>query len=128
MKLRTCVTPEGRFICGIHKPWFTAINLRETDLNQALGLDAADNPVDNSCNFPPGDVDEPHGEWIVEILNPFPFRGATYIDKNWADAKAADSLSISLPEPLPTSMSDFLMQVLPHSNHIAGVGLDLNRS
>lgn len=114
MKLRTCVTPEGRFICGIHKPWFTVINLRETDLNQALGLDAADNPVDNSCNFPPGDVDEPHGEWIVEILNPFPFRGATYIDKNWADAKAADPLSISLPEPLPTSMSDFLMQVLPH--------------
>ena len=112
MKLRTCVSPEGRFICGLHKPSFKTINLREQDLLQVLGLDAADNPVDNSMNFPVGDVEELHGTWIYEISNPFPFRGTTYIDKNWADTKAADPLAISLPDPLPTSMSDFLVKVL----------------
>jgi hypothetical protein len=112
MKLRTCVTPEGKFIYGIHKPEFTAPNLREEDLFQVLGLDGADNPVDNTRNFPPGDVAEPRGEWIYEIPNPFPFRGATYISRNWADAKAADPLTISVPEPTPTSMTDFLARVL----------------
>jgi len=112
MKLRTCVSPAGKFICGLHKPSFKTINLREKDLLQVLGLDRADKPVDNSLNFPAGDVKEPHGTWIYEIPNPFSFRGATYIDKNWADAKAADPYLISLPEPVPTSMTDFLVKVL----------------
>ena len=112
MKLRTCVSPGGKFIYCLHKPSFKTVNLREKDLLQVLGLDAADNPVDNSLNFPAGDVDEPHGTWIYEIPNPFPFRGTTYIDKNWADTKAADPLAISLPEPGPTSMTDFLVKVL----------------
>ncbi len=112
MKLRTCVTPAGRFIYGIHRPWFKAINLREDDLHQVLGLDEADNPVDNTRNFPSNNVEEPHGTRIYEIPNPFPFRGATYIDRDWADAKAADPFVISLPEPIPTSMTDFLAKVL----------------
>ena len=112
MKLRTCVSPSGKFIYGLHKPSFNTINLREKDLLQVLGLDGADNPVDNNLNFPAGDVKEPHGTWIYEIPNPFPFRGATYIDKNWADSKAADPCLISLPEPVPTSMTGFLAKVL----------------
>jgi hypothetical protein len=112
MKLRTCVSPEGKFIYGIHKPSFKTSNLRENDLLQILGLDAADEPVDNTLNFPAGDVEEAHGEWIYEIPNPLPFRGATYIARNWADAKAADPLAISLPLPSPTSMTDFLRKVL----------------
>jgi len=112
MKLRTCVSPEGKFIYGLHRPSFKTINLREKDMLQVLGLDAADNPVDNSLNFPAGDVEEPHGTLIYEVPNPFPFRGASYIDKNWADARAADPLGISLPDPVPTSMSDFLDKVL----------------
>ena len=112
MKVRTCVSPEGKFIYGIHKPSFKTFNLRENDLLQILGLDAADKPVDNTCNFPAGDVEEAHGEWIYEIPNPFSFRGATYIAKNWADAKAADPLAITLPQPSPTSMTDFLRKVL----------------
>jgi len=112
MKLRTCVTPEGKFIYGIHKPYFKTANLREDDFLQILGLDAADNPIENTRNFPEGDVEETHGEWIYEVPNPFPFRGATYIARNWADTKAVDPLAIRLPTPPPTSMSDFLSKVL----------------
>ncbi|UCD65702.1 MAG: hypothetical protein JSW69_06735, partial [Deltaproteobacteria bacterium] len=113
MKLRTCVTPEGKFIFGIHKPSFKVANMREKDYLQTLGLDTADNPVDNSVNFPDGDVEESRGEWIYEIPNPFPFRGATYIDKSWADGKAADPLAICLSDPTPTSMIDYLRRNLP---------------
>jgi len=112
MKLRTSVSPEGKFIYGIHKPSFKILNLRENDLSQVLGLDTADKPIDNRLNFPAGNVEEAQGEWIYEIPNPFPFRGATYIDRNWADAKAADPLSITLPPPLSASMTNFLSKVL----------------
>jgi hypothetical protein len=44
MKLRTCVSPEGKFIYGIHKPSFKILNLRENDFCQILGLDTADKP------------------------------------------------------------------------------------
>ena len=112
MKLRTCVSPEGKFRYGVHKPRFKIINLREIDLVQVLGLDPAENPVENIRNFPAGDVEEAQGKWIFEIPNPFPFRGATYIDRNWADAKASDPLSITLPSPSATSMTNFLSKVL----------------
>ncbi len=112
MKLRTCVSPEGKFIYGIHKPAFKIVNLRENDFVQVLGLDAADNPIDNARNFPRDDVEESAGEWIYEIPNPFPFRGATYIGRYWADARAADPLTISVPAPLPVSMSSFLTRAL----------------
>jgi hypothetical protein len=112
MKLRTCVTPEGKFVFSIHKPSFKVVNLRERDFLATLGLDAGDNPVENKNNFPSGDVEEPQGEWIYEIPNPFPFRGATYIGKNWADAKASDPMNITLPLPSPTSMSDYFSKLL----------------
>lgn len=108
MKPRSCVSPGGKFTYGIHKPSFKVRNLRENDLIQVLGMDDAENPVDNRINFPVGDVEELQGEWIYEIPNPFSFRGATFIDKSWADAKAADPMSIQLPAPHPTSMTDFL--------------------
>ncbi len=113
MKLRTCVTPDGNFTYGIHKPWFKVANMREESYLQSLGLDENDNPINNSVNFPAGEVEETHGEWIYEIPNPFPFRGATYIGKTWADSRAADPKSIKLPEPSPTSMTAFLERLLP---------------
>ena len=113
MKVRTCVTPSGQFIYGIHKPSYKVANMREDDSLQTLGLNEGDNPVENRINFPSGDVEEPQGEWIYEIPNPFPFRGATYIGSRWADARAADPGSIKLPEPKPTSMTDFLINYLP---------------
>ena len=112
MKLRTCVTPEGKFTYGIHKPSFKTANLREKDFLQTLGLDATDKPVDNNSNFPEADVTEDQGVWIYEIPNPFPFRGATYIDRNWADSKAADPLAISLPPIPPTSMCSYLCNIM----------------
>jgi hypothetical protein len=47
MKPRTCVTPEGKFRYGIHKPHFKTPNLRQNDFCQVLGLDEADAPIDN---------------------------------------------------------------------------------
>jgi hypothetical protein len=117
MKLRTCVSPDGNFIFGIHKPWFKVANMREEMYLQKLGLDEEDNPIINTANFPDGEVEELNGEWIYEIQNPFPFRGATYIGKSWADAKSVDPKAIKLPGPTPTSMTDFLSSVL----HIKGV-------
>ena len=113
MKVRTCVTPAGRFIFGIHKPSYRVANMREEVFLQTLGLDEGDGPVDNSGNFPAGYVAEPRGEWIYEIPNPFPFRGATYIGRSWADAKASDPASIKLPGPVSTSMTSFLTGILP---------------
>ena len=46
------------FICGIHKPSFKIINLRENDFCQILGLDTADKPIDNRLNFPADKVAE----------------------------------------------------------------------
>jgi hypothetical protein len=112
MKLRTCVTPDGKFIYGIHKPSFKVANLRDEVFLQTLGLDDEDNPIENSANFPAGEVEELQGEWIYEIPNPFSFRGATYIGKSWADAKADDPEAIKLPGPVPTSMTDFLSNIL----------------
>ena len=100
MTLRTCVAPSGRFVYGLHRPRYTVANLREGDPVAPLGLLEDSSPVDNRANFPPGDVREEQADWIFEIPNPFPFRGTTYIDKTWADAKAADPGAIGLP-PAP---------------------------
>jgi len=125
MKLRTCVTPEGKFLYGIHKPSFRVANMRKDVFLQSLGLDDEDNPVENAANFPAGDVAEFQGEWIYEIPNPFPFRGATYIGKSWADAKVTAPDTIKLPKPPSTSMTDFLSKIL----HCEGVSKDsLNES
>ena len=118
MKLRTCVTPDGKFIYGIHKPSFKVANMREEAFLQSLGLDAEDNPIENSANFPAGEVEELQGEWIYEIPNPFPFRGVTYISKSWADSRAADPLSIRLSKPVPTSMTGFIKNIL-HSKGLS---------
>ena len=116
MKLRTCIKPDGKFTYGIHKPSFKVANMREDVFLQSLGLDHEGNQVENTANFPIGEVEEPQGEWIYEIPNPFPFRGATYLGKSWADARALDPAAIGLPEPVPTSMTNFLSNILPGKN------------
>ena len=50
--LRTCVTPEGIFRYGIHKPSYTVANLRQNSRIQQLGSDEEGNPVDNASEFP----------------------------------------------------------------------------
>jgi hypothetical protein len=97
MKLRTCVSPDGRFICGLHRPHFTVDNFRETNRLADLGTLPDGGRHRNRANLPSGPVHEPAGDWIFEIPNVFPFRGATYIRKTWADVRARRPETIALP-------------------------------
>jgi len=105
MKLRTCVSPEGRFVCGVHRPQFTADNYRSSDAVEPLGEMPDGNAHTNKANLPPGDVHEPQGTWIYEVPNALPFRGTTYIGKAWADARANDPEAIALPKAPAVSFS-----------------------
>ncbi|MEE4112357.1 MAG: hypothetical protein V2I40_06045, partial [Desulfobacteraceae bacterium] len=106
MKLRTCVSPAGRFIFGLHQPHFTADNFRETDRLADLGRLPEGTRHRNEANFPCGPVHEPAADWIFEIPNAFPFRGTTYIGKTWADARARRPEAILLPEAPEISFFD----------------------
>ncbi|MCG6895188.1 MAG: hypothetical protein LJE65_16420 [Desulfobacteraceae bacterium] len=114
MHFRSCVSPEGRFRYGIHKPSFQVRNLRRKDHPAVLGMTENGEPVDNRCNFPAGEVQVENDDWVYEIPNAFPFRGATYISKRFADDAAAAPGSIALaPRPevsLEKSISSWLSQ------------------
>ncbi len=110
--LRTCVAPDGRFLCGVHRPRYTVKNLRQETVTEILGRFDDGDPQRNDANFPGGDVTEPDGEWIYEIPNAFPFRGTTYILKSWADARAQDRGGFALPERSPLSFSELLRNQL----------------
>ncbi len=106
--LRTCITPAGKFQYGIHKPAYTVTNMRQETNLSVLGLTTENIPVDNARNYPAGKVSVPDADWIFEIPNPFPFKGATYIDKVWADASAGNPERIRLPVPLEVSLAKSL--------------------
>jgi len=107
MRLNTCVTPDGRFRWGVHRPRYRVDNLRWTDELAPLGETASGAVVDNRVNFPAGQIEEDGADWIYEILNPFPFRGATYIKRRWAEGKARDPSLIELPTAPAVSMSEW---------------------
>ncbi len=115
MKLRTCVTPPGKFIVGVHKSCYQVKNFRETDAITPLGTFDDGSLYENHRNFPAGDVEEPDADWVYEIPNAFPFRGTTYISKSWADSKAADPTSIVLSEPPRISYTSALKKWLGDS-------------
>lgn len=117
MNLGTCVLPSGQFVFGIHKPSFTADNLRENDRIQQLGLISNHTPYVNHANFPPKSVMEPGAGWVYEIPNPFPFRGTTYVGKSWADARAKNISSIRLETPPDVSFSS-VMKKWAVKNHV----------
>ena len=85
--MRTCITPDGTFIYGLHKPSYTATNLRQRTSVEELGGDGAGRPVSNQANYPAGDVTVEQADWIYEIANPLDFRGTTYIGKSWAGSQ-----------------------------------------
>ena len=97
--LRSCVGKDGRFMVGIHRPFFGVRNLRNHDFLQSLGALGDGTGVDNRANFPDKDLYEPHADIIYEINNPFPFRGTTYINSAWADVKADRPETIGIPVP-----------------------------
>ena len=88
--MRTCVTPDGSFVYGIHKPAYRVRNLRSRTRIENLGVDPQGSAVVNEVNFPPGDIEVEQADWIYEIANPLPFRGSTFIGKGWADRSAAN--------------------------------------
>jgi len=107
-RIRSCVTPEGKFVYGIHKPEYTVKNLRQESRRQSLGSLDGSGQIFNERNLPEHDVEVEHADWIFEIPNPFPFKGATFIDKEWADASASNYQRIRIADPAPVSFSQVL--------------------
>lgn len=105
---RNCITPEGRFLYGIHKPSYSVINLREDENIESLGRLTDDSAHFNTVNYPQGDITVEQAGWIFEVPNPLPFRGTTYIDKGWADSASRDSSRFKLPPKPHLSFADFL--------------------
>ena len=81
-----------------------------------MGRDPDGHSVTNHQNFPTGDVDVPSAGAVLEIANPLPFRGVTYIGQDWADARARQPLAIQLPPPQPVSMSRWVRRRLTLPN------------
>ncbi len=109
-RYRNCVTPEGVFLYGIHKPSYSVKNLRQLTSTSQLGRCDDGTIIENRRNFPSGDVHVDTATWIFEIANPLPFRGVTFIDKSWADARAAEPSKIHLIKRPPLSFHSFLRE------------------
>jgi hypothetical protein len=105
------VTPKG-FRVGIHKPSYSVPNLRSQEHVCSLGEITDGKPYDNQQNFPDGEVVEQGARWIYEITNSLPFRGATYIDSGWAEAKAAHPESICIAPTVDCSLQKILAEYL----------------
>lgn len=108
MFFRSCVTPGGMFRYAVHEPSYSVINLRKNDYIGPLGYFDGGEPHMNRVNFPEGDVVVGRASTIFEVPNMFPFRGATYINKTWADENAADPRRIRLPDPGEMSLKKTL--------------------
>jgi hypothetical protein len=109
-RLQSCVIPGGRFQYGIHKPAYTVPNLRPSTKVESLGLTESGAAVKNLRNYPEGSIEVTGADWIFEIPNPFPFKGRTYIDKEWADASAANPERIRLPKANHISLTETFLQ------------------
>ena len=107
-RIETCITPDGNFIYGLHKPAYSVTNLRQTRNLARLGLTTNGRPVYNEQNYPEHHVEVEQSDWIYEIPNPFPFKGRTFIDKEWADNSANNPNKISLKQTDPLSLSTIL--------------------
>ncbi|MFO8049526.1 MAG: hypothetical protein R6U29_10880 [Desulfosudaceae bacterium] len=106
MHTRTCVSPRGKFIYGLHKPSYQVTNLRPRDHIEILGRTPDGTPHQNQVNFPEKDVTTEAADQVFEIPNPFPFRGTTYISCRWADRTANAPEKIGLPPRAAVSFTD----------------------
>lgn len=107
---RTCVSPQGRFVVGIHAPKFAVDNFRQKTIKDVLGRLPDGGPVENLTNYPPGEVRADAADRIYEIANAFPFRGSTFINSLWADRKAQRPDTIGLPPRPDCSLTRCLEQ------------------
>jgi hypothetical protein len=110
MKIRTCVDPSGKFVYGIHKPSYQVANQRINTKISNLGCFEDQSPCNNIENFPSGAINVKNADHIFEIPNPFSFRGTTYIDKSWADAKAGKPEKIFLPPGPEVSFNSIIAE------------------
>lgn len=106
--LRTCVSPEGRFVFGLHTPHYETVNLRKDDFIASLGEDSDGRPQMNHVNFPHEDVRIARADAIYEVANAFPFRGTTFINTRWADKSAEAPEAISIPSRPDVSLTETL--------------------
>jgi hypothetical protein len=104
----SCIAPEGRFQYGIHKPSYHVANLRAEAKIRQLGTLSDQTALNNAANYPQGSLNVDNADWIFEIPNAFPFRGTTFIDKEWADASADNYDRIRLPPRPEVSFSGLL--------------------
>jgi len=114
--IRTCVTPQKRFFYAIHKPQYTVKNLRGQTAYATLGKDKKEK-IMNQDNYPDDTINVENADWIYEIRNPFSFRGATYINKEWADNNAKNHDRIRIISKPDVSMHTALKK--------AGAEIDL---
>ncbi|SLM31639.1 conserved hypothetical protein [Desulfamplus magnetovallimortis] len=105
---KTCVSPNGDFIVGIHRPSFNVEILRKNDFIDTLGTLPDGTEIKNHINFPDKKVEEQGADVIYEIPNQFPFRGTTYINSRWADSVALRPEKICLPPRPLVSMQDVI--------------------
>jgi hypothetical protein len=61
---RSCVSPDGHFIVGVHCPEFSVKNLRAGSYIQPLGQLKDGTVIDNRANFPGNDLYEPGADTI----------------------------------------------------------------
>ena len=108
---RSSVMPDGRFAVGIHRPSYRIDNLRCTQRATILGQGPNGREVKNHPNLPTGPIDVPAAGPIFEIANPLPWRGTTYIGKDWADRSAEAPHDIKLPSRPPVSIRQWFRDV-----------------
>jgi hypothetical protein len=108
MKLRTCVTPQGKFKYAVHKPSYEVDNLRQREHLLSLGTLPGGEKVLNEANFPQAEVKVAKASTVYEIPNAFAFRGSTFIDSSWAASKAADPAAIKIIAAREVSMTNTL--------------------
>ncbi|MBF0111183.1 MAG: hypothetical protein HQK74_00450 [Desulfamplus sp.] len=114
--LRSCVSEDGQFIVGIHRPAFNIELLRQNRYIEPLGMLPDGSEVKNGINFPDRCVNEPNADIIYEIYNPFSFRGTTYINSAWADQKAGRAELIKLASPPPCSLNQMFTNFMSDSS------------
>lgn len=102
--MRTCVTPHGYFLYGIHEPDYRVTNLRGSTRPASLGR-CGEREIKNKQNYPDADLTVEGADPIYEIPNAFPFRGTTFINSRWAHLRAGDPLQIRLEEPAAVSFT-----------------------
>lgn len=122
------MTPWGQFRYLRHDPAYQVHNLRQSQHLTDLGRLPDQTPVQNHKNFPQGDIIVQQASTVYEIPNALPFRGSTYIDASWAEAKVQDVGSIKIRPAPEVSLRKSLQPWINKQDHRQESELDLYRA